>query len=118
MNSHKISEIICDDAPAHYALPVREFLNNRYQNRWIGRGGPVGWPPRSPDMTPLDFFLWGYVKSKVYIVEPTTIENMQERIRTCINEISPEIILRVIGSIGPRFNLCIEKEGKHFEHFL
>lgn len=33
---------------------------------WIGRDGPINWPPRSPDISPLDFFLWGYVKDIVY----------------------------------------------------
>ena len=48
-----------DGAPAHFALDVREYLNNIFPNGWIGRGGPVQWPPRSPDLTPMDFFIWG-----------------------------------------------------------
>ena len=48
-----------DGAPAHFALDVREYLDNVFPNRWIGRGGPVQWPPRSPDLTPMDFFIWG-----------------------------------------------------------
>lgn len=44
-----------DGAPAHFTGAVREFLNNSYP-RWIGRGGPTAWPPRSPDLNPLDFF--------------------------------------------------------------
>jgi len=34
--------------------------------RWIGRGGPIPWPPRSPDLNSLDFFFWGYLKETVY----------------------------------------------------
>ena len=41
------------------------FLDATFPNRWIGRDGPTPWPPRSPDITLLDFFLWGYVKDKV-----------------------------------------------------
>lgn len=44
-----------DGAPAHFALNVRNYLNERY-SPWIGRGGRIAWPPRSPDLTPLDFF--------------------------------------------------------------
>ena len=40
-----------DGAPAHYFGEAREFLNENFPNRWIGRGGPVGWPARSPDLT-------------------------------------------------------------------
>ena len=46
-----------DGAPANFALDVREYLKNVFPNRWIGRGGPVQWPPRSPDLTPMDFFI-------------------------------------------------------------
>ena len=42
-----------------YPLPVDH-------DRWIGRGGTINWPPRSPDLTPLDFCLWGLMKSEVY----------------------------------------------------
>jgi hypothetical protein len=54
-----------DDAPAHHAAPVRNWLNEHFEERWIGRV-PFRWPPRSPDLTPLDFFLWGHIKARVY----------------------------------------------------
>ena len=49
-------------APSRWGSDVRLFLDATFPNRWIGRDGPTPWPPRSPDITPLDFFLWGYVK--------------------------------------------------------
>ena len=52
-----------DGAPPHWGLDVRASLNEQFPGRWIGRDGPTPWPPRSPDLTPLDFFLWGYVKN-------------------------------------------------------
>jgi hypothetical protein len=55
-----------DGAPGHWALTLRGWLNTHFPNKWIVRDGPIAWPPRSPDLTPLDFFLWGYLKSKVY----------------------------------------------------
>ena len=45
--------------PVHFALDVREYLNNVFPNLCIGRGGPVQWPPRSPDLNPMDFLLSG-----------------------------------------------------------
>lgn len=45
-----------DGAPAHYSRQVRDYLNNVFPDKWIGRNGPVQWPPRSPDLTSLDFF--------------------------------------------------------------
>ena len=54
-----------DGAPPHWRLTVRESLNNSFPQHWIGRDGPIAWPPQSPDLTPLDFFFWGYVKDTV-----------------------------------------------------
>ena len=51
-----------DGAPPHWGLVVRQFLNDTFPERWIERDGPIPWPPRLPDITPLDFFLWDYVK--------------------------------------------------------
>ena len=48
-----------DGAPPHYLGEVREYLNTRFPGRWIGRAAPIAWPPRSPNLTPLDFFFMG-----------------------------------------------------------
>ena len=45
-----------DGAPPHYGINVRQYLNEVFPDRWIGRRGHIEWPPRSPDLTPLDFF--------------------------------------------------------------
>ncbi|GBP49168.1 hypothetical protein EVAR_46186_1 [Eumeta japonica] len=55
-----------DGCPAHYARSVREYLDEEFPGRWIGRSGPISWPGRSPDLNPLYFFYWGAVKEKVY----------------------------------------------------
>ncbi|GBN90122.1 hypothetical protein AVEN_10908-1 [Araneus ventricosus] len=55
-----------DGAPPHYGNIVREFLDITFPQRWIGRGAVMAWPPRSLYITPLDFYLWGYVKQHVY----------------------------------------------------
>jgi hypothetical protein len=47
-----------DGAPPHWARIVREFLDMHFRGRWVGRDGPIPWPPRSHDITPLHFFLW------------------------------------------------------------
>jgi len=55
-----------DGAPSHYTRHVMQHLNDTFPNRWIGRVSTINWPPRSPDLTPLDFSLWGLMKSEVY----------------------------------------------------
>ncbi|GBN28044.1 hypothetical protein AVEN_71911-1 [Araneus ventricosus] len=44
-----------DGAPPHCGSLVRDFLDETFPDRWIGRDGPTLWPPCSPDITPLDF---------------------------------------------------------------
>ncbi|GBM55221.1 hypothetical protein AVEN_158109-1 [Araneus ventricosus] len=51
-----------DGVPPHWSLEVRKVLDEKFLRRWIGRGGPIPWPTKSPDITPLDFFLWRYVE--------------------------------------------------------
>ena len=55
-----------DRVPCYFHRIVRNYLNDRFEGRWIDRGAEYAWPPRSSDMTPLGYFLWGFVKPKVY----------------------------------------------------
>lgn len=107
-----------DGAPPHYHADVRNFLNIWKNEKWIGRGGPVAWPPRSPDITPLDFYLWGYVKERVYLEVPTTAENMKIRIRDAIQQIPQNVMETVKLNFVKRLRKCIEMEGRTFEHLL
>ena len=70
-----------DVAPPHYALRVRDYLNEVFPQRWLRRGS-IEWPPRSPDLTPMDFFFWGVVKNKVYAKSPKTINELKDYIMT------------------------------------
>jgi len=80
-----------DGAPPHWHLAVRTFLNKHLPNRWIGHAGQNDqvfweWPLRSPDLTVCDFFLWGYVKDRVYVPPlPTIVDELQERITAAVN---------------------------------
>lgn len=58
-----------DGAPAHKAASSQTLLRSMFEDNIMGYGGLLEWPPRSPDLNPLDFFLWGFLKSKVYEVE-------------------------------------------------
>ena len=57
-----------DGAPPHYGLKVCQYLDHQFLKVWIGQRGPVKWPPRSPNLSPLDFYLWGHLKAMVYQV--------------------------------------------------
>jgi hypothetical protein len=51
-----------DGVPAHLSLVARKYLNRKFTGWWMGRGGPIAWPPHSPQINPLDFYLWGHLK--------------------------------------------------------
>lgn len=108
-----------DGAPAHFARIIRDYLNENYP-RWIGRGGPVAWPPRSPDLTPLDFYFWGFMKQKVYAVPIETREQLTARIFAAAAEIrgNPEQLRRTTTSVTTRAFVCLQEGGGHFEHVI
>lgn len=107
-----------DGAAPHFALEVRAYLNQVFPNRWIGRRGEIEWPARSPDLTPLDYFLWGYLKSKVYFNRPNNVDDLKERIRQEINQITPETIQNVLEEFQQRLHYCQEATGAQFEHLI
>ncbi|KAL1488367.1 hypothetical protein ABEB36_014844 [Hypothenemus hampei] len=86
-----------DGAPCHYARIVREWLNEHFPRQWIGRNGPVAWPPRSPDLNPCDFYLWGHMKQIVYSTPINTVEELRGRVENAARIIrnDRETLLRV-----------------------
>lgn len=76
-----------DGSPPHFSKEVRAWLNEKFDDRWIGRGGPISWAPRSPDLTPLDFYLWGYIKTNVYKTSVSDIDDLKDRIEREIKAI-------------------------------
>lgn len=107
-----------DGAPPHYVVPVREFLNNRFPGRWIGRRGPIEWPARSPDLSPLDYFLWGHLKSKVYATQPANIEDLRQRIIEECRQLTPQVFANVRSLFQSRLYYCMEVNGGHYEQLL
>lgn len=107
-----------DGAPPHNHQMVKMYLNETFYDQWFGTDGPQLWPPRSPDLTPMDFFVWGYIKNEVYSHTPTTKEDFQQRVRTAFNSIPPDMIRRAVGDVLRRSEKCLEVEGNVFEHLL
>jgi hypothetical protein len=101
-----------DGAGAHYAVQVRNWLDEKLPGRWIGRRGPIEWPARSPDLSPCDFFLWGYLKDIVYRERPATIEQLRGRISQACAEVPNEICANVCKSVAQRFVSCRNEGGK------
>lgn len=110
-----------DGCPAHFRRSVREWLDTNYPNKWIGRGGPIPWPARSPDLTPMDFYVWGHMKSLVYN-EPnpiTSVDVLRQKIIDAANEIRRGLTTGVVKSgLRHRMRVCVRNRGGHVEHVL
>lgn len=102
-----------DGAGPHYALSVRGWLDQKFPGRWIGRRGPIEWPPRSPDLTPCDFFLWGWLKERIYREPSASIAQLRERIQAACADLSTDLCKEVCRAVPHRFKLCCDRQGQH-----
>lgn len=105
-----------DGCPAHCAGEVREWLNTKFGERWIGRNGPVLFPPRSPDLTLADSYLWGRVKQLTF-AQPmaNNVEILKLRIRQAVESLSIEEIQASFDHIRKQMEKCVEYGGAVFE---
>ncbi|GFU53371.1 putative transposase [Trichonephila clavipes] len=97
-NNHDVQELWFqqDGATCHTARATIDLLKDTFGERLISRFGPVNWPPRSCVLTPLDYFLWGYVKSLIYADKPQTLDHLEDNIRRVIADIRPQMLEKVI----------------------
>ena len=76
------------------------------------------WPASSPDVTPLDFFLWGHLKSQVYQSSPRSLEGLKNAVKSAVRRLSPSLYRAAAEATLRRAKLCLERNGGHFEHVL
>ncbi|GFX72643.1 DUF4817 domain-containing protein [Trichonephila clavipes] len=102
LNNHDVQELWFqqDGATCHTARATIDLLKDTFGDRLISRFGPANWPPRSCDLTPLDYFLWGYVKSLVYADKPQTLDHLEDNIRRVIADIRPQMLEKKSSKIG------------------
>ena len=95
---------------------TRNKLQQVFPNRVIGVRHATEWPPRSPDLTPCDFCLWGYLKQRVYVTPQRTIQELQQRIQ---NEVAAlrriRIVRRAVHHMTERAQRCIRLNGHQVE---
>ena len=96
-----------------------ETLNSELPGRWIGRRGAIEWPARSPDLTPCDYWLWSYLRSKVYTlgeIFPTiTGTSLRNKIENELNAIPLDMFGRVFRDFINRCESCVDHQGELFE---
>ena len=94
-----------DWAPPLWNMDVRGSLNSTFPNLWIRRDGPICWPPRSLDQTLLNFFLWGYVKDRVFATPW----------RDCYNPVTSEMLTRTLQEFEYRLDIVCATNGANVD---
>ena len=82
-----------------------EELKGFFQDTIISRNL---WPPRSHDLTPADFFLWGLLKGTVYKNTPHTIEQPKDAIRREIQAVNVDTLGKVFQNLEKRIEVCLD----------
>ncbi|KDR10798.1 hypothetical protein L798_14924 [Zootermopsis nevadensis] len=88
------------------------------QKKVILQRGPKKCIPRSPDLTPLNFYLWGTIKDVVYRRKPATAAALREEIEMSCAAIPADTLANVARAVVRRNQKCLDTNGDHFEHLL
>ncbi|CAI6355943.1 unnamed protein product [Macrosiphum euphorbiae] len=107
-----------DGATCHTARATMDILRERFEGMVISRNGDINWPPRSCDLTPLDFFLWGYLKSQVYANKPQTIDALKVNIINTIKQIQPDLCNKVTENWTTRIRATKQSRGGHLNDVI
>ncbi|GFV99871.1 transposable element Tc3 transposase [Trichonephila clavipes] len=110
LNNNDVQELWfqLDGATCHTACATIDLLKD----------SPGNWPPRSCDLTPLGYFLWGYVKSLVYADKPQTLDHLEDNICRVIADIRPQMLEKVIENWTSRLDYIRASRGSHMPEII
>ena len=106
----------------HFYFDVFARLSANLPGHWIGHASHndsplLTWPPWSPDTTPCIFFLWGYIKDRVYVPPiPRDLPQMRQRTAEAVAAIDRKTLHRVWQELHYRIDICRITQGGHIEH--
>ena len=100
------------------SLMSKYWLKENFGGRGISLKTDFEWAPHSTDLSPPDFFLWGYLKDRVYAGKPRTITELKEAIREEMRAITNSVCKNVMDNFVLRLKKCSELNGGHQEHML
>ena len=101
-----------DGATTHSSNESLAWVQHRFPDRLISRRCDLQWSPHSPDLNSPDFYMWGYLKDRVYGNNPQTIPDLKAAIRATPREECG----RVIENFARRIQMCLQRRGAHLEH--
>ena len=101
-----------DGAAPHVASEVKQLLTKKFGSSVISRHFDFVWPARSPDLSPMDFFYWGYIKQKVYSRKPSTMDDLKTAISDEIENLDQAMLKKVVSTMPSRLMKLIQNGGK------
>ena len=107
-----------DGATCHTAEATLDVLRPVFKDRIFSRTADVVWPPRSCDLTPLNYYLWCAVEDKYYAGKPETIDALKDNIRETIGEIQLHTILNMLKNWTDRVGYCMASRGNHLNEII
>ena len=111
-------EFFTKTSTAHTARKSLVVLREMFPGRLISLRGDILWPARSPDLTPCDYFLWGYLKAEVFKHRPRALQALKDAICLEVARISHDMLDRVMRNIRIRLQQCIDNNGHHLQDIL
>jgi hypothetical protein len=102
-----------DGATVHTARATMDLLRQLFGERIISRNSQINWPPRSPDLSAPYYFLWGYLKERVYVNKPRTLEQLKENTRAEIQARESQTLTNVMNNATERARICEAVNGAH-----
>ncbi|GBM43352.1 hypothetical protein AVEN_166096-1 [Araneus ventricosus] len=107
-----------DGAPPHIDHRIKKLLRQHLTDaRVISRHFPTAWPPRSPDITPCDFWLWNFLKDNIYRKRPASLPDLKDSIRRHVLDIPAESLRSAVENMVLSLEHIVEHEGGHIEQF-
>ena len=95
--------------------PKTSRKQEHFPRNAAGQDRNITWPPRSPDLIPLDFYLWGHIKSLVYVKNYENLTDLKNSISAAFQEVTQETVSASIKNLEKRLKLVVENGGAHIE---
>ena len=102
----------------HTARVTMDLLRSEFGEYFISLSGPVNWPSRSCDLTPLDYFWWCYVKAHVYTGKPPSIAALEDTIEAFIRAIPAEMLERICQNWTKRMDHLKRSRCQHLHEII
>jgi hypothetical protein len=107
-----------DSATPHTTRANLQYLSDFFGDRIISKSTNTAWPPRSPDLTPLDFSVFGYLKDEAYKRQMNNLNWLIEEIANCCRYINEQMLQNIFENKKVGVRTCLEQNEGHFERFL